>query len=133
MAKEGYIYQKITVPFRQSFLVTYVRQGDSNKWLATTQRKEFYRGLTAKGVVSYSTAFWEGEKPGDQKFAHIYVMLKIDPEQDERQIFADRSLFMTLAIQARTLADEAFTQRVPSAEILHAELTLTIGVPNQGG
>lgn len=133
MVKEGYIYQKITVPLRQSFLVTYERQGDSNKWLATTQRKELYRGLKAKGVVSYSTAFWEGEKPEDQKFAHIYVMLEIDPELDERQIFADRSLFTTLALQARTLADEAFKRRVPGAEIEHAELPRAIGLPYLGG
>ena len=64
--------------------------------------------------MSYSTAFWEDEKPEDQKFAHIYVMLEIDPELDERQIFADRSLFTTLALQVRTLADEAFKRRVPA-------------------
>ena len=49
--------------------------------------------------MTYSTAFWEGENPEAQKFAHIYVMLEIDPELDERQIFADTSLYMTLAMQ----------------------------------
>lgn len=129
---EAYVYPKITVPLRQSFLITYVRQGDTNRWQAATYRKEFYRGAKPQGVVSYSTALWQGEKPEDQKFAHIYVMLEVDPELDERQIFFDSSLLMSLAGQTRTLADEAFKKRNPTAEIEPGNLLLTVDAASQG-
>jgi hypothetical protein len=48
--KEAYIYQELEIPVRQAFLVTYVRQGHSNEWKASTKnsiaaikRQEPYR------------------------------------------------------------------------------------------
>jgi hypothetical protein len=132
-AREGYIYQKIMVPLRQSFLVSYVRQGDSNKWLATTQRKEFYRGLKSTGVASYSTALWHGDKPEDQKFALIYVLVEVDSELDEKTLLANSNLLVALAEQARTLADAMFRQKYPDAEIENGGLMLaTENVSSEG-
>ena len=44
MVKEGYIYQKITVPLRQSFLVTYVRQGTVINGWRPLKGKSFIAG-----------------------------------------------------------------------------------------
>ncbi len=121
---EAYIYPKIPVPLRQSFLITYVRQEKSNHWVASTQSKEFYRGLKAKDVASYSTALWQGEKPEDQKFALVYVLVEVNPELDERTLLANSNLLAALAGQARTLADDLFKQKHPDALIEHGDLLL---------
>jgi hypothetical protein len=121
---EACIYQKLEVPLRQSFLITYVRQGDTNNWLATTRRKEFYRGFRAKGIASYSTALWNGDKPEDQKFALIYVLMEVDPELDEQAVLANPSLLIALAGQARMLADQMFKDKYSNAAITHDHVIL---------
>jgi len=124
--KEAYIYQKIEIPLRQSFLITYVRQGETNNWLATIRRKEFYRGLKSQGIISYSTALWHGDKPEDQKFALIYVLVEVDPSLDEQTIIANPGLLIALAEQARMLADEMFKKKYPNAVIEHDNVMLYI-------
>ncbi len=123
---EMYIYPKIEIPLRQSFIVSYVRQGETNTWLATTQRKEFYRGLKSAGAVSYSTGLWLNDKPGDEKFAHIYVLVEVDPLLDEQTIITHPSLLITFADQARLLADEMFNRKHPDAVIEHEHLKLDV-------
>jgi hypothetical protein len=124
--KDVYIYPNIKIPLRQSFLITYVRQGETNNWLATTRRKEFYRGLKSQGIISYSTALWHGDKSEDRKFALIYVLVEVDPELDERAILANSGLLKALADQARMLADEMFKKKYPDALIEHDNLMLLI-------
>jgi hypothetical protein len=122
--QEAYIYPRSEVPLRQSFLMTYVRQGETNHWVATTQAKEFHRNLKSQGAVSYSTAFWQGDKPQDPKFARIYVLVEVDPSLDERTIMTNPGLGIALAQQARSLADEMFRTKNPDAIITHGEIVL---------
>lgn len=122
--EEAYIYPRIDVPLRQAFLVTYVRQGETNHWLRTTQAKEVYRNLEAQGAVSYSTAQWHGDRPEDQKFAHIYVLVEVDPSLDEQTIMTNPGLGTQLALRARDLADEMFKTKYPDATIEHSDLAI---------
>ena len=62
-AKEAIIYPPIDGRLRQAFIVTYVKRSELNEWAATTNWAESYRGITAKGAVSYSTASWLGTSP----------------------------------------------------------------------
>jgi hypothetical protein len=122
--KEVYIYPKIEIPVRQSFLVSYIREGSTNTWRATTQRKEFYRGHAAKGAVSYSKAQWAGEKPEDQRFALIYVMVEVSPGLDESAILTNPIMIVHLSEQAQLLADQMFKERNPDSTILHEPLAI---------
>ena len=119
--KEAYIYPRVEVPFRQSFLITYVRKGDTNHWEATTQEKELYRNLKPKGAVSYSAGLWHGDKLDDPKFAHIYVLVEVDPSDDARTIMWNPGIAAVLT-QARSLADEMFKSKHPNAIINHSDL-----------
>jgi len=96
--------------------------------VASIKSKEFYRGLKAKDIASYSTAFWHGEKPEDQKFALVYVLVEVDPELDERTLLSNPNLLLALAGQARTLADDLFKQKHPDAVIEHDLLLATSNV-----
>jgi len=122
--KEAYIYPKVKLPLRQSFLITFVRQDETNYWVATTKARDFYRNLKSQGAVSYSTAFWQGDKPQDPKFARIYVLVEVDPSLDERTIMINPGLGIALAQQARSLADEMFRTKNPDAIITHGEIVL---------
>jgi hypothetical protein len=121
-AHEVYIYPQIEVPLRQAFLITYVRQDNGNDWLATTRRMEFYRGVKVKGVASYSTALWEGEKPEDQKFAHISVFVEVADGVTEQALHGNPVMILPLAQEARILADEMFLTKYPDAKITHERL-----------
>jgi len=121
---EAYIYPRVEVPLRQSLLITYVRQGETSHWVATSQAKEFYRNLKSQGAVSYSMALWQGDKPEDPKFARIYVLVEVDPSLDERTIMTNPGLGIALAQQARSLADEMFRTKNPDAIITHGEIVL---------
>jgi hypothetical protein len=120
--EEAYIYPKPEIPVRQAFIVTYKRQKDRDHWLATTRKAEFCRNLRPKGAVSYSTAQWLGGKEED--FAHVYVLVEIDPLLDERTIAANPVILITLTEQARAMADEMFKTKHPNAKIEHDNLTI---------
>jgi hypothetical protein len=122
--EDAYIYPRPAVPLRQSFTISYVRQGNSNEWLATTRKGELYRMVRPKGVVSYSTALYEGEKPEDQRFALIHVLVEIDPSLDERTIAANPIILSHLVEQAQSLADGMFRRRHPEATIHHHDTAL---------
>jgi hypothetical protein len=119
---DAYIYPRPAVPLRQSFTISYVRQGNSNEWSATTRKGELYRRVRPKGVVSYSTALYEGEKPEDQRFALIHVLVEVEPLLDERTIAANPVILSHLVEQAQSLADGMFRQRHPAAEIHHHDM-----------
>jgi len=104
---------------RLSFRVTYYRQGASNTWRATIERGELYRGISAKGAVSYSTGRWEGENAENDKFAIVSVLLEIDPNFDSEPILELPEVKRMMAQQARSLADEMFKARHPEAVIQH--------------
>ena len=118
--QEVYIYQDIDpekVLLRQEFSVTYVRQENTNIWNATTSQGGFHRGVRAKGAVSYTTASYEGEKPEDQRFAIVSVLVEIDPRFDDRAFLERPDTRRMLADQARRMADELFTLKYPDAII----------------
>jgi len=106
---------------RQFFEVTYYRQGDTNTWRAVTKRSKLYRGMKAKGVVAYSTARWEGQKEGSEKFATVSVLLEVDPRFDEANVFIHPNVWEVMTHQARTMADEAFKTHHPDAVIEHGD------------
>ena len=81
-AKEAIIYPPIDNPLRQEFIVTYLKRSELNEWAATSQWADSYRGISAKGAVSYSTASWLGAKSEDPKFAHVRVLIEVSPELD---------------------------------------------------
>lgn len=122
--EEAYIYPRPAIPLRQSFAISYVRQEESNDWVATTHKGELYRQVRPKGIMSYSTAQYAGEKPEDLKFAIINVLVEVDPSLDERAIAANPCILSGLVDQAQSLADGMFRQRHPGATIEHEELAL---------
>jgi hypothetical protein len=123
--KDAYIYPELEIPLRQSFLVTYVRQGQTNKWNATTRKKEFYRGHQALGAVSYSTAQWLGDEKEDENFAHVYVMVEVSSGVDESAIIANPVMMIHLGEQAQLTADELFKGKHPDATVVHEPLMLS--------
>jgi hypothetical protein len=121
---EAYLYpppKAEGVGSRQSFHVQYSRQGKTNAWKARTKRVATYRGMKAKGAVGYSTARWEGEKPEDEDFAIVSVLLEVDPGFDEANPFLTPDVWQVMTEQARALADEMFKQRHPDAVIEHVD------------
>jgi hypothetical protein len=118
--QEVYIYPNLEpdkVLLRQVFSITYVRQENTNIWNATTRPGGFHRGVRAKGAVSYTTASYEGEKPEEQRFAIVSVLVEIDPKFDERAFLERPDTRRMLADQARRMADELFTSKHPEAII----------------
>ena len=107
------------IPLRQSITVSYYRQGDTNNWSASTKLGERYRGMRAKGAVSYSTGRWEGEQEGDEKHATVRVLLEVAPDLESRVGFMHPGLDRVWADQAGEMADEMFKARHPHAEIVH--------------
>jgi hypothetical protein len=117
---EVYIYPVVDpekVWLRQAFSITYVRQDDTNCWAATTRLGEFYRGVKAKGAVSYTTASHEGERPEDRRFAIVTALVEIDPQFDERSFLEHPATPRMLATEARRMADALFNERHPGAVI----------------
>jgi hypothetical protein len=113
--KELYIYPPIN-PIRLSYRVTYHRQGESNNWRATIERGRKYEGINFKGAVSYSTAQWAGETPGQEKFAIVSVLLELDPQFDDEEMMYPE-IQRLMGDQARTMADERFKAQLPEAVI----------------
>jgi len=116
--QEVYIYADIDpekVLLRQEVSVTYVRQETTNVWNATTRQGGFHRGVRAKGAVAYATASYEGEKPEDQRFAIVSVLVEIDPRFDDRAFLERPDTQRMLADQARRMADELFKSKHPEA------------------
>jgi len=107
-------------PVRQSYNVTYSRQGNTNVWRAITKREGLLRGVKAKGAVSYSTAMRAGEGADDQMHAIVTVLLEVEPRSREASVADDPHLRREFAERAQGLADEMFLSRHPRAQIQHA-------------
>jgi hypothetical protein len=71
--------------------------------------------VRAKGAVANATASYEGEKPEDQRFALVTVLVEIDPKFDERAFLERPDTRRMLAAQARRMADELFKSKHPEA------------------
>jgi hypothetical protein len=112
------------MPVRQSFTVSYVRQGNTDEWRAKVRINEFYRGLSAKGAISYSQPFGLSPEAEGPKFAIVYVMVEVGSGIDENTISHHKEIGLQLASQARTLADEEFKSRHPTAIIVHEPIVL---------
>jgi len=104
-------------PVRISYEVKYVRLGAANVWHATTRKEHVWKGVKAKGAVGYTTAFYEGERADDQRYAAVQVLLEVDPHFDEAQFKASPSVMRDLADRARAMADEMFLSRHPRARV----------------
>jgi hypothetical protein len=124
--EEAYIYPKPEIPVRQAFIVTCVRDDQTGRWSASTKKAEYYRSLRPKGAVSYSTAQWLGAKGGEEKFAHVYVLVEVDPLLDERTIATNPVILQTLVEQAQAMADEMFKAKHPDAMIEHQPLVMNL-------
>jgi hypothetical protein len=122
--QEAYIYQKIEVPIRQSFTVSYVRHENPDEWRATVRINEFYRGISAMGAISYSQPFGLSPEAEGPKVALVYVMVEVGSGIDEATIFNHPVMRLKLANQAITLADEEFKRRHPNARIVHEPILL---------
>ncbi|MGO9471503.1 MAG: hypothetical protein ACLQVF_46030 [Isosphaeraceae bacterium] len=106
---------------RQSFMVNYLRKGDTNEWRAKTTREEVIRSARTKGAVGYSTAHWEGEKSDNVNHATVLVLVEIDPKFEKSNIEHDSELLCSLTKQANLTADQMFRQHHPDAVILRDE------------
>ncbi len=119
----AYIYPRPAVPLRQSFTISYERQGESDEWAATTEKGPLHRWLRPKGVVSYAT-HGPGDDPDDEQLATILVLVEVEPRLDERTIAINPALATMLADQARSLADGIFKKKHPEAAIHHHDMAL---------
>lgn len=122
----AYIYPRPQIPARQAFIITYKRKEQTNEWSASTRKAEYYRTLKPKGAVSYSTAQWLGDKEGEEKFAHVYVLVEVDPLIDDRTIASNPVILSTMSEQAREMADEMFKSKHPDAIIEHQNLVMNL-------
>jgi hypothetical protein len=64
-----YIYPP-SEPLRLAFTVAYSRFGETNHWLARTERGELLRGTRARGAMGYLTARWRSDQEGIERFAN---------------------------------------------------------------
>jgi hypothetical protein len=122
--QEVYIYPNIMpdeVLLKLEVSVTYVRQQNTSTWVATTKPGDFHRGVRARGVVSYSTARYEGERPEDERFAIVTVLVEIDPIFDDRWFLERPDTRPMLMRQARMMADELFLEKHAGARIISSD------------
>jgi hypothetical protein len=89
--------------------VTYIRQGDSNEWEAAVGREPLGDRLKFSGVVSESTAYWEGESPDDANHYQVSVILGKTPPGSRPWPEVARAAF--------DLADPRLLARFPGAVI----------------
>jgi hypothetical protein len=107
-------------PVRISYTVKYIRNDNTHIWRASTRRDRVLKGVKAKGAVGYTTAFHEGERADDRRYASVQVLLEVDPRFDEAASELSPSFARELAERASLMADEMFLSRHPRAKIEHA-------------
>ncbi|MGC8643718.1 MAG: hypothetical protein ACP5XB_27985 [Isosphaeraceae bacterium] len=106
---------------RLGVVVACRREDNSNRWKARTVIEKVYGGIDPKGAVSYTTAFWEGEKPSDAHHAHVNVLVEFDREHETSALSSGSELHCMLIDQANALADELFKRHHPEAVVAHEE------------
>jgi hypothetical protein len=110
-------------PVRLSYEVNYIRPDNTNVWRASTRKARVLKGVKATGAVGYTTAHYEGERPDDQRYATVQVLLEVDPRYDEAAIGAASGVMDEFAGRARAIADEMFLSRHPRARVEHAKVS----------
>jgi hypothetical protein len=120
MVEEAYVYGPPET-LRQSYTVQYVRQGQSNRWQATTERGKMIKNLRTKGSVAYTSAHRQGENPSDENFALVSVLLELDPRCDDRDLIVNPGVWGVFSRQAGLAADEMFRTHHPEAIIEHTD------------
>ena len=104
---------------RQAFTTTYVRQGPSNHWRASTKARFGLEQVAFTGPVSYSTARWEGQPEGEERLATVTVVVESDPKLREPSRAADPLVIKRMTSEAGKLADQMFRSHHASAVIEH--------------
>lgn len=105
---------------RLAVMVTYRRDGETNRWTAKPKIQGLHKNLKPKGAVAYtSTARREGEAGENETRASVLVLVEIDPQLDRTQTLDNPVIQKMLADQALPMADEFFRYRHPDAEIEH--------------
>jgi hypothetical protein len=119
MVEEAYVYGPPET-LRQSYTVHYVRQGQTNQWRATAERRNMIKNVRDKGAVAYTSAHWQGQNPGDENFALVSVLLELDPRCNDRDLIVNPGVWQLFGHQAVLAADEMFRTHHPEAIIEHA-------------
>jgi hypothetical protein len=107
---------------RQEFDVTYRRVGNSNHWIASTRRGKLYKGVRAKGAISYTTPHWEGQHESEERLGRVAVLLECDQPVWIAGTDVGLEASPGIEVRARVLADQMFKSRHPEAIIEHESL-----------
>jgi hypothetical protein len=107
---------------RLTFNVRYIRQGNTNKWTATTKKGKLLRGVAAKGAVAYSAARWGPEREEDETSAVVMVFVECDPRVNGPNFVLPPQIWTAFAKQALGFADDLFKSKHPNAIVKHADL-----------
>lgn len=94
---------------RREYGVSYIREAETNRWVAMARVGDTYHGLKVTGAVAYTTSRWEGETQSDERHAVVSVFLEPDSNMDAESM-------SRLALQ---YADQMFKRRHPGAQIDH--------------
>jgi hypothetical protein len=104
---------------RQAFKITYIRQGPTNHWRASTKAITGLEQVAFTGPVAYSTARWEGEPEGHEQFATVTVVIECDPMLRDPARVPDPSVIQRMTEEAGKLGDQMFRSYHPNAAIEH--------------
>jgi hypothetical protein len=111
--------QQETPGLRQEFDVTYTRVANTNRWIATARRGKMYRGVRAKGAVSYTTGKWEGYREGEEDHGIVTVFVECDRTMCDGRSRVLPKAWRAMTDRARQLADQMFKRRHSDAVIEH--------------
>jgi hypothetical protein len=114
-------HHKESPGIRQEFDVTYVRTKKPNSWTASTKQGRLYKGVKAKGAVTYTTGKWEGAGEGDENHATVTVLVECDRTLCDAHSRVLPSAWPALVMRARKIADRMFMTRHPDALIEHVD------------
>lgn len=104
---------------RRAFTITYLRQGPTNHWRASTKARTGLEQVAVTGPVSYSTARWEGQPEGEEQFATVTVVIESDPKLRDPSHVPAPLLLKRMAQEAGNLGDQMFRSYHPNAVIEH--------------
>jgi hypothetical protein len=116
--EEAYVYPAYA-PLRLSYMVTYTRHGEANRWEAHAEQGRLFRGIDASGAVSHSTFRWGDQQAGTERLATVSVLLDVGPQFDDRKSLNDPNVRQVMKRQAMIVGDEMFRAYHPDAVIEH--------------
>ncbi len=104
---------------RRAFTITYIRQGPTNHWRASTKARTGLEQAAFTGPVSYSTARWEAEPEGAEQFATVTVVIECDPRVRDPSRLLNPLVVKRMIEEAGKLGDQMFRKYHPNAVIEH--------------